>query len=538
MGIPSYFSHILKNHNVVKRLDHHKHKNNIDILLMDCNSIVYNVVYSLDTISNPYSLNINTIIIEEVFKEIEKHIEFINPNHLCIIAFDGVAPLAKMKQQRDRRYKSAIFNSYKKSNSNKCIFDTSQITPGTVFMNQLSKTLKHTFDAHKNSFKCNIKFTGTTDEGEGEHKLFEFIREFKTYCQKKTVYIYGLDSDLIILSLEHLKYTSNIVLYRDTFKKNADKSKKHNNKLQSNMFDIMDMSDFSQSILKEIELVNEQKPQQRITDYALLSFFLGNDFLPHSPILPIRTFGISELIRNYRNIVNNNIGYNYLTNKNKIIWSNIKSLCQIISLREKEYIKKEIYHLLNDNNANQKYKPKSEYIQDQKCRQSSICLIEPDYNGWQKRYYEYIFLSEPTDEFIKNICIKYLEGLQWCLYYYTDRCVDYKWVYPYYYPPLFSDLVKYIPEYSCELFDKKNIQNKITPLEQLTYVLPPTSYNLLPDSIRKMMLEYNENNTSFQNNILKIPLQTDFSTFLWESHPVYTPTPIEFVQSICEKYNE
>lgn len=149
-----------------------------------------------------------------------------------------------------------------------------------------------------------------------------------------------------------------------------------------------------------------------------------------------------------------------------------------------------------------------------------------------------MFLSEPTDEFIKNICIKYLEGLQWCLYYYTDRCVDYKWVYPYYYPPLFSDLLKYIPEYSCELFDNKNIQNKITPLEQLTYVLPPTSYNLLPDSIRKMMLEYNENNTSFQNNILKIPLQIDFSTFIWESHPVYTPTPMEFVQSICEKYNE
>lgn len=536
MGIPSYFSYILKNHNVIKRLDHHKHKNNIDILLMDCNSIIYNIVYSLNT-NNNSNLNIN-IIIEKVFKEIKKHIKFINPRHLCIIAFDGVAPLAKMKQQRDRRYKSAIFNSYKKSES-RIVFDTSQITPGTDFMNQLTKTLKKSFDTHTNSFNCNVKFTGTTDEGEGEHKLFEFIREFKTYCQKKTIYIYGLDSDLIILSLEHLKYTSNIVLYRDTFKKNTDRQNKsiENDRLQSNMFDIMDMTDFSQSILREIKLENEQTPQQRITDYALLSFFLGNDFLPHSPILPIRTFGISELIRSYRNTVDNNIGYNYLTNKNKIIWSNIKSLCQFISLREKEYIKKEIYHLSNEHDIKQKHK-KSEYIQDQKCRQSSIYLIEPDYNGWQKRYYEYMFLSEPTDEFIKNVCIKYLEGLQWCLYYYTDRCVDYKWVYPYYYPPLFSDLVKYIPEYSCELFDKRNIQNTITPLEQLTYVLPPTSYNLLPEYIRKMMLEYNENNTSFQNNILKIPLQTDFSTFIWESHPVYTPTTIEFVQSICEKYNE
>lgn len=98
MGIPSYFSYILKNHNVITKL--HKHNDAKNIILMDCNSIIYNVIYA-NNITNQDD------IILKVCEEIKRHIHLIQPTHLCIIAFDGVAPFAKMKQQRDRRYKSA-----------------------------------------------------------------------------------------------------------------------------------------------------------------------------------------------------------------------------------------------------------------------------------------------------------------------------------------------------------------------------------------------------------------------------------------------
>ena len=39
--------------------------------------------------------------------------------------------------------------------------------------------------------------------GEGEHKIFDYIRENKHINNEKTV-IYGLDADLIMLTVNHL----------------------------------------------------------------------------------------------------------------------------------------------------------------------------------------------------------------------------------------------------------------------------------------------------------------------------------------------
>ena len=40
--------------------------------------------------------------------KINEYIEITQPSNRVIIAFDGVAPVAKLKQQRDRRYKSVM----------------------------------------------------------------------------------------------------------------------------------------------------------------------------------------------------------------------------------------------------------------------------------------------------------------------------------------------------------------------------------------------------------------------------------------------
>ena len=39
---------------------------------------------------------------------IEYYIQEIKPENTVFIAFDGVAPVAKLDQQRNRRYKSAL----------------------------------------------------------------------------------------------------------------------------------------------------------------------------------------------------------------------------------------------------------------------------------------------------------------------------------------------------------------------------------------------------------------------------------------------
>ena len=160
MGIPSYFSYVLKNHKIIKKLVGIKSS----YLFMDANSIIYDVIYENDTI------NVDEIY-KNVYNKILSIIEKIKPN-TSFIAFDGVVPLAKMNQQKQRRYKSYITKQILKNNK----WNTNAITPGTKFMNELDDYLSSIFKDNKN-----IIFTGSKQSGEGEQKIFDTFR--RSLCQ-------------------------------------------------------------------------------------------------------------------------------------------------------------------------------------------------------------------------------------------------------------------------------------------------------------------------------------------------------------------
>ena len=70
---------------------------------MDCNSIIYDCVAELDkTLSYNDSLD---NLITNVCNKIDQYINIIKPSNNIYIAFDGVAPIAKLEQQRNRRFK-------------------------------------------------------------------------------------------------------------------------------------------------------------------------------------------------------------------------------------------------------------------------------------------------------------------------------------------------------------------------------------------------------------------------------------------------
>ena len=128
MGIPSFFSRLVKDHPIcIKEIEHSQ---TIDNLYLDSNSIIYDCVHKLaDEYTNDTSFE--SRLIEKVFEKITEYILTLKPTKRCMVAFDGVAPVAKLKQQRNRRYKSMIENMVdtKLSGDEKKTWNTAAITP-------------------------------------------------------------------------------------------------------------------------------------------------------------------------------------------------------------------------------------------------------------------------------------------------------------------------------------------------------------------------------------------------------------------------
>ena len=119
MGIPSYFSYLLRKHPyIITSLQ------KADNLYLDSNSIIYDIVSSMDIV-------IESMLIQKVCEKIDFYLSLVSPKRV-FIAFDGIPPMAKIKQQKDRRFKSWIQQTMSNSPVG---WNTMQITPGTSFMN-------------------------------------------------------------------------------------------------------------------------------------------------------------------------------------------------------------------------------------------------------------------------------------------------------------------------------------------------------------------------------------------------------------------
>jgi 5'-3' exonuclease len=531
MGIPSYFMHIVQRHrNIIKKYEHHKMI--IQNLYLDCNSLIYDAVYGL--VSQSISKDIENKIINEVCKKLIQYINIIKPTNNILIAFDGVAPVAKLSQQKTRRYKSwfqekLINDICNNPDENK--WSTTAITPGTNFMKKLGERITARF-ADPHEFSLNKIIISTSDEvGEGEHKIFDYIRNNGEYHKKTKTVIYGLDADLIMLTLNHLHVSEGIYLYRETphFISNIDKT------LDPDTSYLLDIPEFAKILSEELNdgnPVTTDQQKRRIFDYILLCFFLGNDFMPHFPSLNIRTSGIDRLMNVYKHVFGNS--KENLTDGKAIIWKNMRKFISVLANNESEYIKEEykirnkfhnkfrIHKRTNDNiSKNDDIKDKRKEIEKEMrlipMRERKIEKhINPYESGWQKRYYATLFDLKIDDERRREISLNYLEGLEWTMNYYTTGCIDWRWKYNYDYPPLLSDLIKYVPYFDTNLIEPKK-ENPVSPIVQLSYVLPRSSLTLLPDKIHKLLI--NKYPERYKTNY---KFEWAFCKYFWEAH-IKTP---------------
>ena len=139
--------------------------------------------------------------------------------------------------------------------------------------------------------------------------------------------------------------------------------------------------------------------------------------------------------------------------------------------------------------------------------------IDPSNPGWENRYYISLFgLKEITDEKKKQICINYLEGLEWTTKYYTKGSPDWRWCYKYHYPPLLIDLIHYIPYFDHEYVPEEK-PSPVDEMVQLSYVLPKQCLHLLPVKLYKKLIKHCDEWYKTDCEFVWA-----FCRYFWESH--------------------
>ena len=469
MGIPYYFKYLTQKYPrmVSKTCPSVK----VDYLFMDCNSIVYDAVKTLND-----KVNDESVITQVIFR-IWEYIQKMAPKRVLFIAFDGVAPMSKMQQQRKRRYKTAASAAEATE-----AWNTTCITPGTPFMEKLSQSVKEAFSHKEREIGVDRILLSTSEEvGEGEHKLFQWLRQQEPK-ESISLWVYGMDADLIMLSLLHLSHVEKCWVFREEIKEKGQE--KGQEKVQETVY--VDILQLGAAIRQEMNLGHAS-----LREYIFLCFFLGNDFLPHFPCMNIRTHGIPALLEVYRSINHHskNSGFVHLTT-GQIQWNFVKMFLEKCANCEHEWLlqeyevraKLEKYIKLNRKNI-------EEILENAPILLRGVEMyIQPLVLGWQQRYYESLF--EPATN-AHPVVANYLEGLQWVHAYYNFGCPDWRWHYRYAYPPLFADLAK-----SFHVPKPMILGKPFTPQEQLAYVMPPTN--------QKWEMKY----------------QWSFCRYLWEAHIV------------------
>jgi len=537
MGVPALFSLIARKYSKVLRV-FDSSKLNVHNLYFDSNSIIYDFVHANPIDADEDNISYETKVIEGVCKKLEEYVNIIRPSKTVFIAFDGVAPVAKLEQQRQRRYKSSFTKSLeakancKGTESPRPTWDTTAITPGTGFMSRLDSRLKTYFSSARQLKVKSLIISSGMEYGEGEHKIYQYIRnETKKHKTENTV-VYGLDADLIMLSLNHLRCCPNLFLFRET----PHFARSLNAFLEPNALYVLDISYLFDKLCVEM---NDGKAEEALTrsnrayDYILMCFLLGNDFIPHNPAINLRSKGMEYLMNAYRSVIStNNL---CLTDGNRIIWKNFRKFIQFLAEREHSYLMKE--HSTRETLEKrplQLRSNESELIQ----KLNSIPIynrekekyINPRDERWQERYYRTLCgIKEPEE--IQNMCISYLKTIEWTLKYYTSGCADWRHCYSYNYAPLLEDVVKAVPVFDTQLIEQ-NDNKPVAPLTQLSYVLPSSSHYLLPEGLRHMLQkecgEYYGDNWEFEWSYCK---------YFWECHARMPDIDLHRLEQLEQKYS-
>ncbi|XP_076612282.1 5'-3' exoribonuclease 2 isoform X1 [Chaetodon auriga] len=358
-----------------------------DNLYLDMNGIIHPCTHPED---KPAPKNEDEMMVA-IFEYIDRLFNIVRPRRVLYMAIDGVAPRAKMNQQRSRRFRASKEGvelveeknrmreeiiqrgGYLPPEQIKERFDSNCITPGTEFMDNLAKCLRYyVADRLSNDpgwRNVTVFLSDASVPGEGEHKIMDFIRRQRAqpnHDPNTHHCLCGADADLIMLGLA--THEPNFTIIREEFKPNKprpcalcgqmgheikdcqgtarEKQGEHDEFADSmpvseQEFIFIRLCVLREYLARELTMASLPFPfdfERSVDDWVFMCFFVGNDFLPHLPSLEIREGAIDRLVNIYKDVVHKTGGY--LTENGYVNLERVEMIMQAVGVAEDNIFKK------------------------------------------------------------------------------------------------------------------------------------------------------------------------------------------------------
>ena len=532
MGIPRFASWIFNNRS--RKLTVPYVPKNVCSLSFDVNSIIHGcaqIVYNygewkndqrVQTISEMTDEQLENELFKLITDTIFRIVEKVCPKDYLVLAVDGVAPLAKIQQQRGRRYRSTSV-----TNVNEVMrFDPNCITPGTEFMFRLDEYFKNWIENNIQNLPEKIFYSNHMVAGEGEQKIFDYVRSRELSGYGAHI-IYGLDADLIILSL--ISRLKGVYLLRE-------KSLEHNT--FERLIAIDEVRDY---------LYDRMRTSTAVDDFAILSFFLGNDFIPTSPMFCGDMYDTIEyLLETYDklglslthsrdlfghiNIINFKKFLNMLMNDESDRLTRVFLYPPKLGFKTLELsVQSYIYHgkmkvILNKDEFQKNWYTK---IFSPTLEKSEMAFQLPDSI--------YLKMFEPTKEKISNLVSDYINAFIWTYSYYKKGPIGINpnFFYVSGYAPLLTDVVEYFPK-QLSLVDQQHL------LGSVTRPTPPSGslQDSVADGIRSGSLQDSDSKYRFTvlHQLLSVLPPKSIKIIPKELHQFYHPNSViadMFPSKVC-----
>lgn len=507
MGIPLYFKKL--SHEFDNIISTRKPQGHVSRLFLDFNCAIHYCSNKIKEENCSYSDDeFEDKLISECKKYILKLRDFVNPDELIYVSIDGVVPMAKITQQRKRRF----FSDFKNKNSTQ--WNSNAITPGTLFMKKLILQLNEFSEA------CDFEIKIDANRGEGEHKICHHIRN--TEIPSGNDIIYGLDADMILLSMLS-KNSDNTYLLREDVKNDS-------------MLIYMNIKNTKEQIYNQFSNMIKDKDSNKefiIKCYIFITFFLGNDFLPNLSYISLRSHGITTLIEaykeTYKQLKSHILNYTTQTTTMQINNDFLKHFIMYLSNNEDTlfYDQEKIYY-----NKTQSFKMKQD-LENYPITHKYPKVINSEKPGWRQNYYYHLFTNTYDTSIINTSCTRYIQGLKWLIMYYFDQETEWFWFYPFNYSPTIMDLSNYtlITNERDIVFDN-TYTKEIVDIDQLVMVLPQSSINIIPEKYQEIITNvslgqsHNFPTTFTICTFMKYKLHECGSQGLFLNTPIYVDTII------------